>query len=131
MASDQSPKKFPKVRGDFIDCPHCGCPNRPTDHTCSFCDKVLSNSPGVSSRIKKAVDRVKWRYNMRRGHPISARGMMATAMIMVLSVSLASLGGYFTYQGIIGGTVSWTLIGVIFVVYGLYSAAFVLKIVGK
>jgi len=131
MAGDQSPKDFPRVMGDFIDCPHCGCPNRPTDNLCSFCAKNLSSSPGVSSRIRKAVERMKWRYKMRRGHAPTGRSVAASVMTLVLGLSLAALGGYFTLQGITGGSVSWTLIGGIFVAYGLYSVAFILKVVGK
>ncbi|MDH4183097.1 MAG: hypothetical protein OEV92_02660 [Nitrospinota bacterium] len=131
MAADKSPRDFLKVRGDFIDCPHCGCPNRPTDHTCSYCSKQLFEKPGVSSKIRKAVETMKWRYKLQPGVRSSARGVAAPIFTILLGLSLMGVGGYFLLQGYLAASVSRFLIGAIFAGYGGYAVAFVLKLTGK
>ena len=131
MAGDVPPRDFLKVRGEFVDCPHCGCPNRITDRACSYCERDLSSSPGVATRIKKAVDTIKWRYRLKSRRPATGKGVAWTILTVAVGLTLALLGGYLIYSAVATASAGKLLMGVIFALYGGYAVAHVLGLVGK
>lgn len=118
-----------RITGGFVNCPTCGCPNRASDHVCSFCGELLGKGESMGGRIREAVETLKWRYKLKS--PQAARGVarryaggLATAL---LALALLGLGGWFLATAVAASAFSEFLIGALFALYGGYALVQVLR----
>jgi len=121
MDDGKSPKDFLRTRGEYRDCPHCGCPNLSTDRFCSFCDGDLAGSPGLGTKMRRSLEQMKWRYKTRAFRKKSSQKIGTVLLLIVLGSALTSLGFYFMYTGAQGAGLTEFLFGLTFAGYGGYA----------
>lgn len=98
-----------------LECPQCGCPNRPKDRLCMYCNAELK-STGVT--VKMAVE-----YYANYLRDFLASGNAVPYLYLLLTVAIAvlmtSFGVWFIVSGVKeGGMINWAL-GTLLLLYGV------------
>ncbi|MEE8482977.1 MAG: hypothetical protein V3S46_00130 [Nitrospinota bacterium] len=105
-----------------VECPKCGCPNRPEDTHCMYCRKPLvypENSvrgfvAAYANYFRRVILTLKWRITSGRMKILGGR---LTAF--AVSTLLIAAGAAFLFAGIkTGGTLNWVL-GALLLIYGI------------
>ena len=130
MSVDPGQPESPQITKDYRSCPHCGCPNKPMDNICSFCDAPLNQKPTLSMRVREYIESLKWRYKVKS--PASSPGAVVkkkagSLLTVLLGASLAALGAWFFLRAMEGGGFSDFIIGALFALYGAYAIINTLK----
>ncbi len=134
MQGNPGSSDFPKATKDYVNCPQCGCPNRQSDTACSFCGASLSGRMGISARLRRAVETIKWRYRIkspRSGHKHIAKKFASNTITLLLGAALTSIGAWFIIKAVNSSSFSDFLVGTLFALYGVYSIYYILGPGGK
>lgn len=130
MPVDPGHRDFPKTTSDYLNCPHCGCPNKVSDTICSYCDAPLASKAGMSVRFRRAFESLKWRYKLkspRSSASAAVKKYSGNMFTLILGAALALLGGWFFLTAVSSSSFSEFIIGALFMLYGVYTIIHVLK----
>ena len=128
MPSEPERRGSQNLTDEYQTCPKCGCPHKMASSICSYCGSPLSRKAPISERLRRAVETVKWRYKLKGPRSVwAAGGVFSKAVTFSLGVALVLLGGWFFVRAVGSSSFSEFLIGSLFLVYGVYSSAVVLR----
>ncbi len=94
----------------FIECPGCGCPNRPSEQKCMYCQAELQ---GPAAAIKEHL--YPYLNNIRaflsfQPPADEVKGLLRSAFALLLAAVFIGLGVTFAFRGVRhGGYFNWTV----------------------
>jgi len=100
-----------------VDCPSCGCPNKPTDTVCMYCRGELSAGAVSLTRYVKAYANWFSRYlaYWMAGYVGNSIRLFASALMGII----LSLAGFATaVKGLDSGSFLWFAVGALMALYG-------------
>jgi len=109
---------------EYQTCPNCALPHKMDDTVCSFCGSKLLRRVTLAEKIRRAAERLKWRYKLktRRKNPTKlAKEVSSKFMMVALGVLLSSVGAWFVLRAGDTGAMSDYLLGALFLIYGVYA----------
>lgn len=113
-----------RKNGLIIECPMCGCPNRPSDRLCTYCRAELSAAPAQPGFIKSVADYLEYYMNYLKfrlktpRRASNAKHMSKTVLVTLFALSLVGVGLYLLFAAIKGAGFLYLCIGLLLVLYG-------------
>lgn len=108
------------ISGGFVNCPHCGCPNREDDILCSFCKTSLRGKPGIIRKARLAIEQMKWRRKSAhlRKRKVVSKANAHPAVAFIVGIALLGLGWLFFVKAVGSAGYSDFLTGALSLMYG-------------
>ena len=119
-----------QTKKDYLNCPHCGCPNKPNDTICSFCDAALNEKPPLPVLLREYVESLKWRYKLKSPGSSPSQVVKEKAgsvLTVLLGLVMGVIGGWFFLRAMATGGFADFIIGAVFALYGAFAIINTLK----
>lgn len=102
----------------FIECPGCGCPNRPSEQKCMYCQAELQGpAAAIKGHLYPYLNNIRAFFSFQQP-PDEVNGWLRSGLALLLAAVFIGLGVTFAIRGVRhGGYFNWT-VGALLLIYG-------------